>query len=79
MAKRKKRRSRKPKRAKKGPQLTTSQYTNLPRFLAMLAVGLVGLVMVFYWAAVQTGAIGGDAAQDAPPAATTAPPPDGDG
>ncbi len=41
MAKRKKKKRRRRARTKsKQPQLTTSQHTNLPRFLTMLAVGL---------------------------------------
>ena len=67
MAKRKRRSKKKKQKSKKAPQLTTSQHTNVPRFLIMLTIGLVALFWAFFWAGKQAGIIGGeDAAAPSP-------------
>lgn len=69
MAKRKIRRL----KSKKHVKLSTSRHTNVPRFLVMLAVGVLFLLYTFYYLARQEGMLGDETPQDPREAPVEAP------
>lgn len=61
--------------SKKAKLLTTSQHTNLPRFLTMLVVGVAALLAFFFWRAIAGPPDNAQAAEEAPAPAPEAPGP----
>lgn len=70
------RRKRKPKQSRKSKQLIATRHTNMPRFLAMLAAGLLLMAYGWYFMAREKGLLPGDepVAEAPAPAPTPAAP-----